>query len=497
MANLDQPTIDALSRQPPPTTRIVVDGKLTTSLSGRVRPVLSPIDGSHLADIPDCDVADLDAAVRSARRAFSARHWQGMTPKARKQIMLRWVELIESEHLALAVLETRDQGQTVEHAWSLDIGFAIDALRWNAEAADKIYDELVSLESAVTAMIVRAPLGVVGAILPWNAPAMIAAWKLGPALVMGNSVILKPSEHASLVCLRIAELALQAGFPEGVVQVVTGDGRLGAAMAEHADIDCLTFTGSGATGRSILAASSRSNLKRVSLELGGKSANIVMADADLAMAAEVSVNFMFSNQGQVCEAPSRMLIQRSVFDRVLSEVVERTRALVIGNPLQLSTRLGPIVTESQRRMILGHLERAIADGARLALDGRKANVPDKGYYMGPSVAVDVSPTSSLAREEVFGPVLALFPFDTLDQAIALANDSRYGLGASLWSSDIHTIMYATRQLVAGNINVNGGTGPVVELPYGGFKESGFGRDRSLHALDKYSDLKNIIIRTAR
>lgn len=498
MDALSQSTINAIARAPVPTASIVIGGRLAQARSGRVRPVTSPIDGSHLADIPDCDAGDVDLAVTAARRAFNARHWQGMTPRERKRIMHRWADLIESERLHLAVLETRDQGQTVEHAWSLDIGFAIDTLRWYAEAADKIYDELACLEDRVTAMIVRAPLGVVSAILPWNAPAMIAAWKLGPALITGNSVILKPSQHAALVCLRLGELALQAGFPDGVVQVLTGDGTIGAAMAEHPDIDALTFTGSGTTGRSILAAAARSNLKRVSLELGGKSANIVMADApDLAAAAESSVNFMFSNQGQVCEAPSRMLVQRAVYERVLAEVVARTKALTIGNPLLLSTRLGPVVTEGQRSMIRKHIERAVADGAVLVLDGRATPVPEKGYYLGPTIAVNVAPQSALAREEIFGPVLSMFVFDTLDEAIAMANDSRYGLGASVWSRDLDSVMYAGRRLVAGNINVNGGTGPVVELPYGGFKESGFGRDRSLHALDKYSDLKNIIIRSSR
>jgi gamma-glutamyl-gamma-aminobutyraldehyde dehydrogenase len=495
---LSQSTINAIARTPVPTTSIVIGGRLEQARSGRRRPVISPIDGTQITDIPDCEPVDVDLAVAAARKAFQDRCWQGMAPRQRKRVMHRWADLIESERLKLAVLETRDQGQTVEHAWNLDIGFAIDTLRWYAEAADKIYDELAQLEDPVTALIVRAPLGVVAAVLPWNAPAMIGAWKLGPALITGNSVILKPSEHAALVCLRLGELALQAGFPEGVVQVITGDGSIGAAMAEHPDIDCLTFTGSGTTGRSILAAAARSNLKRVSLELGGKSANIVMADAsNLQVAAQSSVDFMFSNQGQVCEAPSRMLVQRSVYDQVLKEVVARTKALTIGNPLQLGTRLGPVVTEGQRAMIRAHIDRAAAEGTRLALDGRTTPVPEKGYYLGPTIAVDVAPHSALAREEVFGPVLSMFAFDTLDEAIDMANDSRYGLGASIWSSNLDSVMYAGKRLVAGNINVNGGTGPIVELPYGGFKESGFGRDRSLHALGKYSDLKNIIIRTTR
>lgn len=495
---LTQENIDAIAHAPAPATRIIIDGQRCDAASGRVREVVSPLDRSILAHIPDCDEQDVDRAVRAARQAFERRSWQGMAPKQRKRILLRWAELIEAERLRLAVLQTRDQGQPVEHAWALDLGFAIDAYRWYAETADKLYDESVVLEDGLSAIIARMPLGVVAAILPWNAPAMIGAWKLGPALVTGNSVIIKPSEEASLVCLRIAELAQEAGMPPGVVQVVTGDGSVGAALAHHPDVDCVAFTGSGTTGRAILKAAASSNLKRVSLELGGKSANIVMADTQsIADAAAASVAFMFSNQGQVCEAPSRMLVQRAVFDELLDAVKARTAALKIGNPLDISTQLGPIVNEKQRNMICSHIAKAEVDGATLEMDGRKAAVPEEGYYLGPTVATGVAEHSALAREEVFGPVLSLFKFDTIDEAVSMANNSCYGLGASIWSSDIDTVMYAARRIVAGNINVNGGTGPVVELPYGGFRESGFGRDRSFHAIEKYADLKNIIIRTRR
>jgi len=253
-------------------------------------------------------------------------------------------------------------GMPIRLAEELDIGFAIDSLRWYGEAADKLYDELAHLDSTVTAMITRAPLGVVGAILPWNAPAMIAAWKLGPALIAGNSVVLKPAEDASLVCLRMAELALEAGLPEGVLQVVTGDHKAGAALASHHDVDCITFTGSGEVGSKIMIAAANSNLKRVSLELGGKSANIVFADApDLHMAAEVSVGFMFGNQGQVCEAPTRLLVQRQIRDDFAEEVLKRTRALKVGNPLDLQVDLGPIVNAAQRAQILARMERAQAE----------------------------------------------------------------------------------------------------------------------------------------
>jgi acyl-CoA reductase-like NAD-dependent aldehyde dehydrogenase len=493
MLEKKQRQIADAEKLPIPTVQAIIDGKLTGALSGRTLAVVSPIDGKTIAEIPDCETADVDRAVAGARRAFEARRWQGMSPKQRKRILLDWADRVAAD-----ALESRDMGMPIRLAEELEINFAIDSLRWYGEAADKLYDELAHLDDTVTAMISRTPLGVVGAILPWNAPAMIGAWKLGPALVAGNSVVLKPAEDASLVCLRIAELALEAGVPEGVLQVVTGDHKAGAALAAHHNVDCITFTGSGEVGRRIMKAAANSNLKRVSLELGGKSANIVFADApDLAMAADVSVGFMFGNQGQVCEAPTRLLVQRAIRDSFTEEVVKRTRALKLGNPLDARTDLGPIVNASQRTQILARMERAEKEGVRFAVDGRGGDVPEAGFYLAPSVAVDVDPKSSLAQEEIFGPVLSVLTFDSIDEAIALANGTKYGLGASIWSNNLEKVLYISKRLVAGNINVNGGTGPVVELPFGGFKESGFGRDRSLHAIDKYSDLKNVIIRTAR
>lgn len=495
---LDAQQIARFTAAPPPTVQAIIDGKLTGAASGKTFDVMSPIDGAIIATLPDCDTADVDRAVAGARKAFESRCWAGLSPKQRKRIVLAWADLVAAEASALAVLESRDMGMPIRMAENLDIGFAVDSLRWYGEAADKIYDELAHLEDNVTAMITRTPLGVVGAILPWNAPAMIASWKLGAALIAGNSVVLKPAEDASLVCLRMAELALQAGLPEGVLQVVTGDGRVGAALSEHMDIDSITFTGSGEVGRKIMAAAAHSNLKRVSLELGGKSANIVMADApDLGFAADVSVDFMFGAQGQVCEAPTRLLVERKVRDRFLGEMIKRADALRIGNPLDLANNLGPVVNGTQREMILGRMAKAEGEGVSFVLDGRKKSLPTTGFYMAPSIAVNADPQGSLAQEEIFGPVLTVIEFNDVDEAIRIANGTRYGLGASIWSNDLDKVFYVTKRLVAGNINVNGGTGPVVELPFGGFKESGFGRDRSLHAIDKYCDLKNVIVRTSR
>lgn len=498
MLEAKQREIAQMQKLPIPPARAIIDGRRTDAASGETLPIISPIDGKAIGTLVDCDTADVDRAVAGARKAFELRSWQGLAPKQRKHIMLDWADRIAAEALRLAVLQSRDMGMPVGLAEGLDISFTVDSLRWYGEAADKLYDELAHLEDSVTAMISRTPLGVVGAILPWNSPAMIAAWKLGPALIAGNSVVLKPAEDASLVCLRIAELGLEAGIPEGVLQVVTGNHKAGAALARHHDVDCITFTGSGEVGRQIMTAAANSNLKRVSLELGGKSANIVFADApDLGMAADVSVKFMFGNQGQVCEAPTRLLVQRSVRDKFVDEIVQRTRALKIGNPLDLQSDLGPIVNSNQRSQILARMQRAEQEGARFALDGRTTPVPQVGFYLAPSIALDFDPKSSLAQEEIFGPVLSVLTFDTIDEAVALANGTKYGLGASVWSSNLENVFYASKRLVAGNINVNGGIGPVIQLPFGGFKQSGFGRDRSLHAIDKYSDLKNITIRTAR
>lgn len=494
MTAIDQAGIDAAARRVLPPALSLIGGRWSEAASERRRPVLSPIDGQQITTMPDCGRVDVDKAVGIARRAFDSRVWSGMAPKERKRRMVRWAELIEAERLILAATETREMGMPIMMAHELDIGFAIDTIRWYGELADKLYDEMISLDDHLTAYMTRTPLGVVAAILPWNAPAMIGAWKMGPAMLVGNSVIVKPSEEASLVLLRMAALALEAGIPEGVLQVVTGGAEVGAALAEHMDVDVLTFTGSGRTGRALMHAAADSNFKRVSLELGGKSANIVMAAANLELAAEVAVGFMFSNQGQVCEAPSRLLVQEGTDDRFLDRVVAKAKSLRIGNPLDMSIDLGPVINGDHRSRILSQIGEAVATGIDLVLDGRSATGVAGGAYLGATIADKVTPDTALAQEEVFGPVLSVIRFKTLEQAIHIANSTRYGLGASFWSSNVDDVAYATSRLVAGNINVNGGTGPVVEMPFGGFKESGFGRDRGMQALNLYSDIRNVVVR---
>ncbi len=495
MTEITQDQIDQSALKPPPISDIISDGAVVPSIEGKRFVVKSAIDESILAEIPDCSALDVDRAVANARRAYEEGRWTKLHPRERKRILRRWADLVAAEAFDLAVLSARDMGATVPHIRNLELENAVDCLYWYSETTDKVYDELIQTEPGVTAQIVRMPLGVVGAILPWNAPAMIGAWKIAPALVAGNSVVVKPSEDGSLAVMRMVELAFEAGIPKGVLEIVTGGGAAGAALSAHPDVDCLTFTGSTSTGRRIMAAAANSNLKRVALELGGKSANLVFADApNLEMAADVSVGFMFSNNGQVCEAPTRLLVQRSIYESFAEKILSRAAGMKVGNPLTLGTDIGPVVNRRQYEGVLSGIEKGLSDGAELLLDGRSPSGAPAGNYLGPSVARVANSSGYLAQNEVFGPILSILTFDTEEEAIAIANDSKYGLGASVWSNNVETIGRVTHKLVAGNINVNGGTGPVVELPFGGFKESGFGRDRSFHAIDKYSDLKNIITR---
>lgn len=475
--------------------QLFIEGKFSSSSSGETLDVVSPIDGKLLTTISAGTEEDVDCAVRSGRRAFSERRWVGLAPKERKRRMIRWAELIEDNRADLAVLQSREMGMPVQLAYMGDIGSAVDAIRWYGEAIDKLYDEVAPLPSGETGLIRRVPLGVIGAIVPWNFPSMISAWKLGPALAIGNSVVLKPAEDASLALLEIARLASEAGIPDGVFNVVTGNGeQTGAALAEHMDVDCLTFTGSGSVGRRILEASARSNMKRISLECGGKSCSIIFADAaDPAAAAAATARAMFMNQGQICNAPSRLLVERCVLDQVTAAVEAVANALKVGSPLAADSDLGPLVNGRQLAYVSHSIARAEAEGCSISIDGR-AHSSGAGFYCGPTVATQVKPKSFLGQEEVFGPVLSIIPFDTRQEALEIANGTRYGLGAVVWSRDIDTVTWMSDHLVAGTIIANGIGGTAIEVPFGGFKESGFGRDRSLHAMDKYSDLKSVILR---
>lgn len=470
--------------------RLFIGGDWRPARSGASLDVISPVDGSRLTTIAAADHGDVDAAVAAARKAFEKGSWSKAAPAERKKVLLRLAELIERDALELAVLGVRDNGTEIGMALKAEPGSAAGTFRYYAEAIDKVYGEIAPTPNNVLGLIHREPVGVVAAIVPWNFPMMIGAWKVAPALAAGNSVVLKPAEGASLTLLRLAELAAEAGLPEGVFNVVTGFGaETGEAIGLHNDIDVLAFTGSGGVGRRLLEYSARSNLKRVYLELGGKSPNIVFADApDLDQAAKVSANGIFRNSGQVCVAGSRLLVERSIheeFAEKISTIAARTR---VGDPLLLSTDVGAVSSEVQLKKDLGFAEQALAEGAALRTGGKRILEETGGFYMQPTV-FDVTPEMTLAREEVFGPILSVIPFDDEAEALKISNATSYGLASAVWTGNLSRAHRMIRSIKAGVVHVNTYGGADGTVPLGGVKQSGNGHDKSLHAFDKYTDLK--------
>jgi len=488
---MQQAQIDQLRSAAIPAQQLFVGGKPTPAIGGARLDVVSPIDGHILTTIADADGADVDLAVKRARLAFEKGSWSGATPAQRKKILLRFADLIEQHALEIAVLGVRDNGTEIGMAYKAEPLSAAATIRYYAEAIDKVYGEIAPTSGDVLGLIHREPLGVVGVIVPWNFPLMIGAWKIGPALAAGNSVVVKPPEIASLSLLRLAELASEAGLPDGVLNVVTGRGAsAGEALALHMDVDVLAFTGSGAVGRRLLECSARSNLKRVHLELGGKSPNIVLADVpDIKQAAKVSATGIFRNSGQVCVAGSRLLVQSQVYERFMAELLAAAAKLRVGDPLDLASDIGAISSQTQLRKNLEAIARAEEQGAKRLTGGEQIHAESGGNYMSPTILADITPKLELWREEVFGPVLAVTRFDSEEDAIALANATPYGLASAVWTGRLSTAHRMVRAIHAGVVHVNSYGGADITVPIGGFKQSGFGRDKSLHALDAYTDLK--------
>ncbi|MER9129069.1 aldehyde dehydrogenase [Mesorhizobium sp. M0768] len=488
---INQNTIDMLRKAEVGVRNLFIDGAQTAGASGATLPVISPIDGRPFASIADANAVDVDRAVASARKAFEKGSWSRAAPAFRKKILTKLAELVEKHVDELAVLGVRDNGTEIGMAYKAEPLSAAGTIRYYAEAIDKVYGEIAPTAENVLGLIHKEPLGVVGVIVPWNFPLMIGAWKIAPALAAGNSIVVKPPEVASLTLLRLAELAAEAGLPAGVFNVVTGRGAVaGEALGLHMDVDAIAFTGSGPVGRHLLEYAARSNLKRVFLELGGKSPNIVFADApDLKQAAIVSANGIFRNSGQVCVAGSRLLVQASVYDRFMDELLAATTRLKVGDPLNLTSDVGAVSSAEQLDKNLGFVERATAEGARLVTGGGRILAETGGSYMAPTIFENVTQEMQLAREEVFGPVLGVMRFETEEEAVRLANSTVYGLASAVWTANLSTAHRMVRNINAGVVHVNTYGGADITVPLGGVKQSGFGRDKSMHALDKYTDLK--------
>lgn len=471
--------------------RAFIQGEYTAAADGAQFDCISPIDGRLLAQVASCDQADAERAVASARAAFDAGSWAQLAPAKRKAVMIRFAELLEAHAEELALLETLDMGKPIGDSLTVDIPGAARALRWSGEAIDKVYDEVAPTPHDQLGLVTREPVGVVAAIVPWNFPLMMACWKLGPALATGNSVVLKPSEKSPLTAIRIAQLAIDAGIPAGVLNVLPGYGHtVGKALALHMDVDTLVFTGSTRVAKQLMIYAGESNMKRVWLEAGGKSPNIVFADApDLQAAAQAAAGAIAFNQGEVCTAGSRLLVERSIKARFLPMVVEALKGWKPGNPLDPATNVGALVDIQQLNTVLGYIDAGRQAGAQVLIGGQRTLEETGGLYVEPTIFDGVDNAMKIAQEEIFGPVLSVISFDSAEEAISIANDTPYGLAAAVWTADLSKAHRTARALRAGSVWVNQYDGGDMTAPFGGFKQSGNGRDKSLHAFDKYTELK--------
>lgn len=474
----------------------VIGGRRVQAVSGKTFETLNPANGSVLANVVEGDAADVDLAVAAARKAFDAGPWPRLAPKERKRLLLRYADVIEAHMDELAILETLESGKPISDTTKIDLPEAITTIRWHAEATDKIYDQLSPSGNGVVSMIVREPIGVVGAVLPWNFPLLMAAWKLGPILATGNTAVIKPAEQTSLSTIRLAELALEAGIPDGVINVVPGYGeKAGRAIGLHSNIDCVTFTGSTEIGRQFLRYSADSNLKRVLLECGGKNPFVVMADADdLDTIAEHATTSIFWNMGENCSSNSRLIVHKKLKEPLLERIIEKARGWIPGDPLDPATRIGPLIEQAHLNKVVSHISKAQEQGASLVHGGHQVKKETKGFFVEPTIFDNVKPSMALAREEVFGPVLAVLEFDKPEAGLALANDTDYGLAASIFTRDIKTAHLAARAVRAGTVTVNCYGEGDITTPFGGYKLSGFGaRDKSTAAHDQYCQQKTIWI----
>lgn len=480
-------------------TRLFIDGKFVDSQDGGRFTSLNPVNKEVIAEYSAATEADIDRAVAAGRKAFRSGVWSRMAPRDRMVVLRRFADLIEAHAEEFALRDSIDMGKPVMDMMNIDVPLSVTTFRFFAETIDKIEGAVTNTDPSYLHYILRQPLGVVGLIVPWNYPLMMAAWKLAPALSTGNSVVLKPAEQSPSSALLLARLFSEAGGPDGVLNVVNGFGSsCGKPLALHMDVDKIGFTGSGEVGKLMMVYSGQSNLKRVTTECGGKSPQVILEDcADLQRAAEVAVAGIYSNMGEVCSAGSRLLVQSSIYDEFLEKFTEVARATTrIGDPLDVETTVGPLVTDEQQKRVLGYVDAGKNEGANLAFGG---NVPagfSDGYYVEPTLFTDVDNKMRIAQEEIFGPVASAIPVDDVDHALALANDSIFGLAASIWTSDLNTAHRFARDMEAGMIWVNTYEDGDATTPWGGFKESGNGRDKCLEALTQYTQTKSVLLKLA-
>ncbi len=472
--------------------RAFINGRHVSARSGRRFDDISPIDGKVIGQVARCEAADIDIAVAAARTTFESGVWRRTEPRQRKQVLLRFAELIHADVERLALLETLDVGKPILNSINVDVASAADCIAYYAEFADKLVDEIAATGPNDLAMIRREPLGVIGAIVPWNYPLIISAWKIGPALLAGNSVVLKPAEQSPLGGIRLAELAVEAGLPPGVLNVVPGFGEeAGRPLALHPDVDMISFTGSTEVGKLMMRYAGESNLKRVALELGGKSPHVVMADADLEAAAAAIAWGIYYNAGETCHAGSRLIVHERVRTGLIEGIEGVAKTITLGHPFDPATQMGALIDSGHLKRVLGYIDSGVSQGARVAFGGRQAMQDTGGYYVEATVLDAVRPEMRVSREEIFGPVLTVTGFREDSEALRIANDTVYGLAAAVWTQDMNVAHRLSGALRAGTVWINSFDRSSLATPFGGFKQSGFGRDRSPHAIDKYVDLKTI------